>query len=80
MSASHEYIDHEVRIRLLEEISRKIDDRFDIIVREMKEDKIQLLAKMDSNFHWVLGTILTQIALIITLFGGIILHMAKIIG
>ncbi len=63
-------IDHEVRVRVrvLEKIAASIENRF---------DKID--AKMDSQFHWVLGTILAQIALIITLFGGIILHMAKLI-
>jgi len=65
---SEHIIDQEVRIRVLENIAASIDKRF---------DKID--AKMDSQFHWVLGTILAQIALIITLFGGIILHMAKLI-
>jgi hypothetical protein len=60
--------DHEVRIRLLEKIAEGIDKRFD-----------KFEAKIDSQFHWVLGTILAQIALIITLFGGIILHMAKLV-
>jgi hypothetical protein len=60
--------DHEVRIRLLEKIAESIEQKFNTID-----------SKMDSNFHWVLGTILAQIALIITLFGGIILHMAKLI-
>lgn len=61
-------IDHEVRIRLLEEIAKGINQKFE-----------KLEAKIDSQFHWVLGTILAQIALIVTLFGGIILHMAKLI-
>ena len=60
--------DHEVRLRVLERIAEGIDRRFD-----------KLESKMDSNFHWVIGTILGQIALMITLFGGIILHMAKLI-
>ncbi len=50
-------IDHEVRIRLLEQL--------------IKDNK--------SQFHWVMGTILGQMALTITLFGGIILHLAKLI-
>ncbi len=60
--------DHEVRIRVQEKLAENIDKRFD-----------KLEAKIDSQFHWVLGTILAQIALIITLFGGIILHMARLI-
>ncbi len=54
-------IDHESRIRKLEDIAAKIDKRFD-----------KLESKIDSNFHWILGTV-------ITLFGGVILHMAKLI-
>ena len=42
-----EYIDHEVRIRLLEKIAASIDNRFDKM-----EDKI------DSHFKWTLGTII----------------------
>jgi hypothetical protein len=69
MNAKDEtHIDHEVRIRLLEKIAEAIDKRFD-----------KLEAKMDSQFHWVLGTIFTLIITIITLFGGIILHLAKLI-
>lgn len=51
------YIDHEVRIRLLEEL-----------VGDVKEMRIE----MRENFRWTTG-------LMITLFGGIILHMAKLI-
>ena len=61
-------IDHEVRIRLLEKIAEGIDRRFD-----------KFEAKMDSQFHWILGIIMTLIVTIITLFGGIILHLAKLI-
>lgn len=60
--------DHEVRIRLLEKIAESIDKRFD-----------KFETKMDTNFYWVLGTIIAQTALTITLFGGIILHLAKLI-
>ena len=52
-------------------------------VEDLRAHAIQLLDKlenkMDTQFHWVLGTIFTLIATIITLFGGIILHMAKLI-
>lgn len=61
-------IDQEVRIRLMETLISKIDERFD-----------KLDSKIDSHFHWVLGTIITLIVTIITLFGGIILHLAKLI-
>jgi hypothetical protein len=49
------YIDNEVRIRLLEKIVDKVDKRF---------DKID--TKMETQFYWLMGTMLT-------LFGGIIL-------
>lgn len=61
-------IDHEVRIRLLEKIAESISNRF---------DKIE--EKMDNQFHWTLGTIITMIIAVVTLFGGIILHLAKLI-
>lgn len=60
--------DHEVRIRLLEKIADSLDKRFD-----------HLEAKIDSQFHWVLGTRLAFVATTLTLFGGIILHLAKLI-
>ncbi len=68
MTTNEQYIDHEVRVRLLEKIAEGIDRRFD-----------KLESKMDSQFHWVLGTLFTLIITIITLFGGIILYMAKLI-
>lgn len=40
------YIDHEVRIRLLQNIAEKIDVRFN-----------HMETKMDSNFRWTIGTI-----------------------
>lgn len=61
------YIDHEVRIRLQEGIYKEVRDNIK-----------HLDNKIDSHFHWVLGTILAQMAMTITLFGGIILHMAKL--
>ena len=69
MSNTNElYVDHEVRIRLLESIMQKIDLRFD-----------RIESKIDSNFHWVIGTIITLIIAMLTLFGGVILHLAKLI-
>lgn len=61
-------VDHEVRIRLLEAIAEKIDKRFD-----------KLDSKIDSHFYWVLGTIITLIIALVTMFGGIVLHLAKLI-
>jgi hypothetical protein len=62
MSKSEEnYIEHEVKIRLQ-------DEKYQIMQRTL--DKID--SKMDSQFKWIIGTI-------ITMFGGIILNMAKLI-
>ena len=74
-SSSEIQINQEVRIRLLEAIASNIDNRFKNVDQQF--DKLE--AKMDSQFHWVLGTILTFIATTLTLFGGIILHLAKLI-
>ncbi len=53
-----EYIDHEVRIRLMEELNKRVEIRFD------KIDE-----KMDNQFKWIIGTIITMIGgLIITKF------------
>jgi len=61
-------VDHEVRIRLLESIAEKIEKRFD-----------KLDSKIDSHFYWVLGTIITLIIALVTMFGGVVLHLAKLI-
>lgn len=62
------FVDQEVRIRLLESIATTIENRFD-----------KLESKIDTNFHWVLGTIIILTLTMLTLFGGIILHLAKLI-
>jgi hypothetical protein len=50
------YIDHESRIRLLEELNKRVEAKFD------KIDE-----KMDNQFKWIIGTIVTMIGgLIIT--------------
>ncbi len=54
-------IDYEVRLRVQEELAKDIRD----VMRHID-------TKLDSQFKWTIGTI-------ITLFGGIILHMAKLI-
>lgn len=69
MNKSEEnFIDHEVRVRVVE-----------LGIKSLRDDIKHMDIKMDSHFKWVLGTIIGQIALTITLFGGLILHMAKLI-
>lgn len=64
-----EYIDHEVRIRVQEGI-----------YKEVRDDIRHLENKVDSHFKWILATNITLFAtIIIPLFSGIILHMAKLI-
>jgi hypothetical protein len=55
MSINENHIDHEVRIRILENIAKGIDGRFNRL-----EDKI------DSHFKWTLGTIILLIITILT--------------
>ena len=61
MNKDEKYFEHEVRIRLLEELIEHVNARFD-----------KLDNKMESQFYWTIGTI-------ITLFGGVILHIAKLL-
>lgn len=68
-------VDHEVRIRLLEDVFIKIDKRFDKL--DLRFDKID--ENVATNFHWVLGIIITLILTVLTLFGRIILHLANLI-
>ena len=64
--------DHEVRLRVLEKIAEGIDKRFDKLENKM-DSQFKFLQTMKApQFHWTLG-------IMITLFGGIILHMAKLI-
>ena len=55
MNVNENHIDHEVRIRILENIAKGIDGRFNRL-----EDKI------DSYFKWTLGTIILLIITILT--------------
>lgn len=48
MAAAEKLIDHEVRVKLLEGYATKIDHRFD-----------KLETKIDTNFYWILGTVIT---------------------
>lgn len=59
--AEENYIEHEVRIRVVEEVHKDI-----------KISLNNIETKMDSQFKWILATVLS-------LFGGIILHMAKLL-
>jgi len=62
------YINHEVRVRVVE-----------LGIKSLRDDIKHIDNKMDSHFKWVLGTIFAQTAMTITIFGGIILHVAKLI-
>jgi hypothetical protein len=73
MSSENElYVDHEVRMRMVENAIVDIDKRFEALGSEMRTGNRVLLDKMDTQFHWILATILIM-------FGGVILHMAKLI-
>ncbi len=73
--SNEKIIDNEVRIRILEDIAKKTDKRFEQV--DKRFDKLE--SKMDSQFHWVLGTIGALILTNITIFSGIALHSAKLI-
>ena len=66
------YIDHEVRIRIQEGVYKEVRDS----IKELQQ-------KVDSHFKWLLGTMLGLfvgiVGIIFPIFGGIILHMAKLI-
>lgn len=63
------YIDHETRIRVQEEITKDIRE----ILRNMDN-------KIDSQFKWIIGSIVGLFCgTLMPLFGGIFLHMAKLI-
>lgn len=60
-------IDHEVRIRVVENL-----------LIQNKEQFTKIESKMDSHFHWVLGTIFLLIITVVTMFGSIVFHVAKL--
>ena len=73
MTTSNEnYIDHEVRLRVQESVHKEIRDSLK-----------HLEGKVDSHFKWMLGTMLGLfvgiIGIVFPIFGGIILHMVKLI-
>jgi hypothetical protein len=59
---STEYVDHEVRIQLVESY-----------IKDMKDSFKHLENKMDSQFKWVIGTFFGTIVTIIAMFGGVII-------
>lgn len=61
------YINHEVRIQMLENISSKIDDRF-----------THLESKIDSHFKWMLSSILGLGLVLTTFLGAIALNAMKL--
>ena len=69
MSAEISLNDQEVRIRLLERLVDKIDQRFE-----------HMENKMDSQFKWTIGTLIGLFCgTFMPLLGGVVLHMAKLI-
>lgn len=67
-----QYIDHEVRIRVLQEIASDTKSVLKSLEDKLDSYQLHVETKMDNQFKWIIATILT-------LFGGIILHMAKLI-
>lgn len=58
-------MDHEIRIRLLEQLSERTFQKLEQLDSKLSD-------KIDNQFKWTIGTILA-------LFGGVILHSAKLI-
>lgn len=67
------YIDHEVRIQLLEKIASRLEAKFDHMESKMEQRFNFIENKLDSHFKWTLGTVIGMILTIVTLFGGVIL-------
>lgn len=63
------FIDHEVRIRMLESI-------FSDVRNEMKEMRIEFRSELKSQFHWSVGMNFT---IVLAILVPIILHLAKLI-
>lgn len=64
-----EYIDHEVRLQLLERIAQSIESRFEKI--DLKFDKLN--SRIDTGFLWIIGLIITS------MFIPVVLHALKLI-
>jgi uncharacterized membrane protein YjjP (DUF1212 family) len=66
---TEQYIDHETRIRVAEQIAS-----------DTKEILRGLDSKMDSQFKWTIATIIGLFCgTFLPVFGGIMLHIAKLI-
>ena len=61
-----EHLDHEVRIRLMEELNKRVEHQFEKINQTILSMNIELNQKIDNQFKWVIGTIVTMV-------GGLIL-------
>ena len=64
---NEQYINHEVRVQLLEKLVERFDARFDHIDN-----------KMDSHFKWMLSSILGLGLVLTTFLGAIALHAMKL--
>lgn len=62
MKTNEQYTEHEVRIRMLERIAGSIESRF----QQIDAKFMHLENKIDNQFKWIIGTI-------VTLFGTMIL-------
>jgi len=57
---SADYWNHETRIRLMEELNKRVEIRF---------DKIE--SKIDSHFHWTIGAIISILIATIGIIVGV---------
>jgi len=64
---NEQYINHEVRIQMLENIASNIDNRFN-----------KLDSKIDSHFKWMISSILGLGLVLTTFLGAIALHAMKL--
>jgi hypothetical protein len=70
------YIEHEIKIRLLEAKNSDMYKTFDKIDRRFEH----LENKIDNQFKWIIGSIVGLFCgTFLPLFAGILLHMAKLI-
>jgi len=69
MNVDEKLIEHEVRLRVLEEV-----------IKDIRYTLLHIDTKLDSQFKWTIGTIIGLFCgTFLPLFGGIMLHMAKLI-
>jgi hypothetical protein len=72
MSVNENYIENEVRVRLLQEIAKDTKDTLKEMRIEIRETKKHLEDKIDSHFKWTLGTILLLIITVITFMATVV--------